>query len=189
MNRLIFVCVWGVVLFSAVDLTAQSLLNRLEFGVSAQALSNYADLNPEVNPITKVKAPGVFNQLDFAPAAVIRYNMPYRFALRGSYSLSQELVKAGLIGEFHFNDYNAYEPVTAVTPYLGIGAAYNQAVERREAGFSAIMTFGAKKKHKRLTASAEFAAGVRLPSENKSLLNDWYVFPNLSITYTFGPNF
>jgi hypothetical protein len=188
MNRLIL-CVWVLLLFSAADLTAQSILNRLEFGVSAQALSDYADLNPEVNPNTNERAPGVFSQLDIAPAVVVRYNLPYRFALRGSYSVTQELVKAGLIGEFHFNDYNAYEPITAVTPYLGIGAAYNQAIESREAGISALMAFGAKKKHKRLTVSAEFAAGVRLPSENKSLLNDWYVFPNLSITYTFGPNF
>ncbi len=189
MNRLIFLCFWGVLLFSAVDLTAQSLLNRLEFGFSAQALSDYADLNSEVDPNTNERALGVFSQLDVAPAVVVRYNMPYRFALRGSYSLTQELVKAGLIGEFLFNDYNAYEPITTVTPYLGLGAAFNEAVDRREAGFSAIVAFGVKKKHKRLTASAEFAAGVRLPSENKSLLNDWYVFPNLSITYTFGPNF
>ena len=183
MNRLILLYVWGLLLFSAVDLSAQSLLNRLEFGMSAQALSDYADLNPEPD------AKGITSQLDLAPAAVIRFNMPYRFAVRGSYSLTQELLKAGLMGEFHFNDYNAYESVSALTPYLGVGAAYNQAVESRTSGFSAIVAFGAKKKHKRLTASAEFAAGVRLPSENKSLLNDWYVFPNLSITYTFGPNF
>jgi len=183
MNRLILLCIWGLLLFSTVDLSAQSLLNRLEFGMSVQALSDYADLN------TAPGAAGITSQLDLAPAAVIRYNLPYRFALRGSYSLTQELLKAGLMGEFHFNDYNAYEPVSALTPYLGVGAAYNQGVERRAEGISAVVAFGAKKKHKRLTASAEFAAGVRLPSENKSLLNDWYVFPNLSITYTFGPNF
>jgi len=51
------------------------------------------------------------------------------------------------------------------------------------------VAFGAKKKYKRLTASTEFAAGAGLRTVNKSLLNDWYVFPNLSITYTFGPNF
>lgn len=189
MNRLFLLGVWGLFFFSAVDLTAQSLLNRIEFGVSAQGLSDYTNLYPITIPGTTVRAPGIFSQLDVVPAVVVRYNMPYRFALRGSYSLTQELVKAGLIGEFHFNDYNAYESITTLTPYLGLGAAYNQSVARRVAGFSAIMTFGAKKKYKRLTASAEFAAGVRLPSYIKSLINDWYVFPNLSITYTFAPNF
>jgi hypothetical protein len=257
--------VWGLLLFFALDTSAQSLLNRLEFGVSGQALSDYVDLNSDEKTLRST------SQLQFIPAAIIRYNMPYRFAVRGGYfeketieSLSAfEIGASGewislrtfesakdvdlkedfisVMGEFHFNDFNFYQNKSSVVPYLGIGLAYilrntpdlsnslinslayeviaqesNKEVfmEDLEKAFiealnknrkSVMVAFGGKIKLNRLIISGEFSGGLLIPigtdeipkdgetlkvkQKNKSSLNDWYVFPNFTITYTFGPNF
>jgi hypothetical protein len=259
MNRMVLYLVWGLLLFFAVDTSAQSLLNRLEFGISGQALSDYVDLNPDKN------SPSITSLLEFTPAAIIRYNSPYRFALRGSYfakntfepmreyeiNLKEDFVSLetfesiksyevdlnedfiSVMGEFHFNDFNFYQKDSRFVPYLGFGLAYIirkadvlpvNLVESLVEEFSSneisdndgdyrdalnsvlsknrksiIAAFGAKIKQNRITISGELSGGVLLPvkkddaleirQRGKSLLNDWYVFPNFTITYTFGPNF
>jgi len=189
-------------LFSLSALHAQTVLNRLEVGLSAQGISDYVDLNGSSNEL--------LGSLSFSPALVLRYNLPYRFAIRATFSvldrdllhLSEEGEKLivedsylSVLGEFHFNDYNIYRAKTALTPYLAIGLSANSGVEdensstAREIHPAALFSFGAKLKRNRFILSSELATGVRIATKQKSLLNDWYVFPNFTITYTFGPNF
>ena len=100
-----------------------------------------------------------------------------------------------ILGEFHFNDYNIYRTTTPVVPYLGIGFSVlsglydTNSFNERDFNPSAIFSFGAKMKRNRFIVSTELASGVRITTSEKSLLNDWYVFPNFTITYTFGRNF
>lgn len=256
MNRVFLYLVWGLLHFFAVNTSAQSLLNRLEFGISGQAVSDYVDLNPDRNSAS------ITSLLEFTPAAMIRYNSPYRFAFRGSYFAKNtfepikeyeikleedfvsleilESIKAyqldikedfiSVMGEFHFNDFNFYQKDSRLVPYIGFGLAYivrnadvlpddmiDSLVEFTYDEYSAeflrekinkvlnenrksiIAAFGAKIKQNRITISGELSGGVLLPvkkddalvirQRGKSLLNDWYVFPNFTITYTFGPNF
>jgi hypothetical protein len=189
-------------LFSLSALHAQTVLNRLEVGLSAQGISDYVDLNGSSNEL--------LGSLSFSPALVLRYNLPYRFAIRATFSvLDRDLLHLSeggeklivedsylsVLGEFHFNDYNIYRAKTALTPYLAIGLSANSGVENensstaREIHPAALFSFGAKLKRNRFILSSELATGVRIATKQKSLLNDWYVFPNFTITYTFGPNF
>ena len=189
-------------LFALNTLHAQTVLNRLEVGLSAQAISEYVDLNGSSNEL--------LGSLSFSPALVLRYNLPYRFAIRATFSvLDRDLLHLSeggeklivedsylsVLGEFHFNDYNIYRAKTALTPYLAIGLSANSGVENensstaRETHPAALFSFGAKLKRNRFILSSELATGVRIATKQKSLLNDWYVFPNFTITYTFGPNF
>ena len=198
-------------LFTLNTLHGQTVLNRLEMGLSAQAISDYVDLNGSSNEL--------MGSLRFSPALVIRYNLPYRFAIRATFSkLSRDLLRSidnreqlvvedsylSVLGEFHFNDYNIYRAKTALTPYLAIGLSANSGeaesaasegvivesvAAKREIHPAALFSFGAKLKHSRFILSGELATGVRVATKQKSLLNDWYVFPNFTITYTFGPNF
>jgi hypothetical protein len=198
-------------LFSLSALHAQTVLNRLEVGLSAQGISDYVDLNGSSNEL--------LGSLSFSPALVLRYNLPYRFAIRATFSvldrdllhLSEEGEKLiledsylSVLGEFHFNDYNIYRAKTALTPYLAIGLSANSGLAegaategaviedvtpKREIHPAALFSFGAKLKRNRFILSSELATGVRIATKQKSLLNDWYVFPNFTITYTFGPNF
>ena len=189
-------------LLSLSALHAQTVLNRLEVGLSAQGISDYVDLNGSSNEL--------LGSLSFSPALVLRYNLPYRFAIRATFSvLDRDLLHLSeggeklivedsylsVLGEFHFNDYNIYRAKTALTPYLAIGLSANSGVENensstaREIHPAALFSFGAKLKRNRFILSSELATGVRIATKQKSLLNDWYVFPNFTITYTFGPNF
>ena len=189
-------------LFSLSALHAQTVLNRLEVGLSAQGISDYVDLNGSSNEL--------LGSLSFSSALVLRYNLPYRFAIRATFSvLDRDLLHLSeggeklivedsylsVLGEFHFNDYNIYRAKTALTPYLAIGLSANSGVENensstaRETHPAALFSFGAKLKRNRFILSSELATGVRIATKQKSLLNDWYVFPNFTITYTFGPNF
>lgn len=266
--------VWGLLLFSGLDVVAQSLLNRLEFGISGLALSDYSDLNSEdVKANPDPNSLKITSQLAFVPAAIIRYNMPYRFAVRGSYfaketiepireyeiylnegfvsldtsefvdefqaDLKEDFIS--VVGEFHFNDFNFYQKNSPFVPYLGVGLAHifrkadvlpedlidslvefssneiknngedlrddlNRNLNRilNKNRNSIILAFGGKIKLNRLTISGELSSGVLIPvkkgplkkddsleirQKHKTLLNDWYVFPNFTITYTFGPNF
>ncbi len=184
------------------SLKAQSVFNRVEVGFSAQAVSEYADLNASPKEM--------LGSLRFSPALVVRYNMPYRFAIRATFSaLDRGLLKKidnserrvmedsfiSILGEFHFNDYNIYRTTTPVVPYLGIGFSVlsglydTNSFNERDFNPSAIFSFGAKMKRNRFIVSTELASGVRITTSEKSLLNDWYVFPNFTITYTFGRNF
>jgi hypothetical protein len=189
-------------LFALNTLHAQTVLNRLEVGLSAQAISEYVDLNGSSNEL--------MGSLSFSPALVMRYNLPYRFAIRATFStLNRDLLEStengeqpvledsylSVLGEFHFNDYNIYRAKTALTPYLAIGLSANSGLENKNSSTArvihpaALFSFGAKLKRNRFILSSELATGVRVATKQKSLLNDWYVFPNFTITYTFGPNF
>ena len=189
-------------LFALNTLHAQTVLNRLEVGLSAQAISEYVDLNGSSNEL--------MGSLSFSPALVMRYNLPYRFAIRATFSiLDRDLLHLSekgekpivedsylsVLGEFHFNDYNIYRAKTALTPYLAIGLSANSGLENKNSSTArvihpaALFSFGAKLKRNRFILSSELATGVRVATKQKSLLNDWYVFPNFTITYTFGPNF
>ena len=189
-------------LFSLSALHAQTVLNRLEVGLSAQGISDYVDLNGSSNEL--------LGSLSFSPALVLRYNLPYRFAIRATFSvLDRDLLHLSeggeklivedsylsVLGEFHFNDYNIYRAKTALTPYLAIGLSANSGLENKNSSTArvihpaALFSFGAKLKRNRFILSSELATGVRIATKQKSLLNDWYVFPNFTITYTFGPNF
>ena len=189
-------------LFALNTLHAQTVLNRLEVGLSAQAISEYVDLNGSSNEL--------MGSLSFSPALVMRYNLPYRFAIRATFSaLNRDLLEStengeqlavedgylSILGEFHFNDYNIYRAKTALTPYLAIGLSANSGLENENSSTArvihpaALFSFGAKLKGNRFILSSELATGVRVATKQKSLLNDWYVFPNFTITYTFGPNF
>jgi hypothetical protein len=171
------------------SLKAQSVFNRIEIGFSAQAVSENIDLNASPNEM--------LGSLRFSPALVMRYNMPYRFAIRATFSELDRGVNSfiAILGEFHFNDYNIYRSKTPVVPYLGLGLSFlsglydTNSLKEPDFNPSAIFSFGAKMKHNRLVVSTELASGVRIANRDKSLLNDWYVFPNFTITYTFGPNF
>ena len=189
-------------LFALNTLHAQTVLNRLEVGLSAQAISEYVDLNGSSNEL--------MGSLSFSPALVMRYNLPYRFAIRATFStLNRDLLEStengeqpvledsylSVLGEFHFNDYNIYRAKTALTPYLAIGLSANSGLENENSSTArvihpaALFSFGAKLKRNRFILSSELATGVRIATKQKSLLNDWYVFPNFTITYTFGRNF
>ncbi len=196
-----------IALFIACTLTlntlkAQSVFNRVDVGFSAQAVSEYVDLNASPKEM--------FGSLRFSPALVMRYNMPYRFAIRATFSaLERDLFKKidnvdetvnedsfiSILGEFHFNDYNIYRTRTPVVPYLGLGFSVISGLvdsdlsNKRDFNPSAIFSFGAKMKRNRFIVATELASGIRIATREKSILNDWYVFPNFTITYTFGPNF
>lgn len=195
----------GLFLVGMQLLQAQNVFNRIELGLSAQGVSEYVDLNESSTE--------VLTNLAFHPALVVRYNLPYRFAIRAMYaSLSRSVTQAldegeiglqergyfAMIGEFHFNDFNSYRSRVPVTPYLGIGlsgllrelpeSTYSM-VEFSKLNYAATMSFGAKMKLNRIVLASELASGIRLGTKEKSLLKDWYVFPNFTITYTFGPNF
>ena len=149
-------------LFSLSALHAQTVLNRLEVGLSAQGISDYVDLNGSSNEL--------LGSLSFSPALVLRYNLPYRFAIRATFSvLDRDLLHLSeggeklivedsylsVLGEFHFNDYNIYRAKTALTPYLAIGLSANSGVENensstaREIHPAALFSFGAKLKRNR----------------------------------------
>jgi hypothetical protein len=120
--------------------------------------------------------------------------------------------RAGLGLEYHFSDFNVYEARRQSTTYAMIGATYQfgDFQSARDWGFISksrlglMGGFGYKfRVFPMLMISAEIAAGYllsddydRLPKPATSLAtyydrsgNDWYLFPNLTITYTFGPKF
>jgi hypothetical protein len=120
--------------------------------------------------------------------------------------------RAALGLEYHFSDFNVYDGRRQFTTYAMLGGTYQFGDFKptrnwdliSKARLGAIGGFGAKfRAFPMLVVSAEIAAGYlfsddydRLPEPATSLAtyydrsgNDWYLFPNLTITYTFGPKF
>ena len=120
--------------------------------------------------------------------------------------------RAALGLEYHFSDFNVYDGRRQFTTYAMLGGTYQfgdfkptrnwDLISKTRLG--AMGGFGAKfRALPMLVVSAEIAAGYlfsddydRLPEPPTSRAtyynrsgNDWYVFPNLTITYTFGPKF
>lgn len=119
--------------------------------------------------------------------------------------------RVGLGLEYYFNDFNIYDTRRQWTTYAMIGGTYQfgnftgrnwNFISKDRLGLMG--GFGAKfRAFPMLIVSAEVAAGYLL-SDNYDRLsqfqnrfstyynmpgNDWYLFPNLTITYTFAPKF
>ena len=120
--------------------------------------------------------------------------------------------RAGLGLEYHFSDFNVYDGRRQFTTYVMLGGTYQFGNFKPIRNWDLISKvrlgtmggFGAKfRAFPMLVVSAEIAAGYlfsddydRLPEPVTSLTtyynrsgNDWYLFPNLTITYTFAPKF
>lgn len=121
--------------------------------------------------------------------------------------------RAALGLEYHFSDFNIYDARRQFTSYAMIGGTYQFGDFKPQrswgliskARLGAMGSVGVKlRAFPFMVVSAELAAGylfsddydrdstsvaTRIDSYYDRSGNDWYLFPNLTITYTFGPKF
>jgi hypothetical protein len=193
-------------------------LRRFEFGLGTQFVQAIGD---EANDGFSPKASYNF---------LMRVNFPYRLALR--VSLAPNFIynekrsggvgwdvfkssKAIIGGEYHFQDYNAFDARKQTASYLMAGLSYNigsYTAVRPNWNFQEQLGYvaGIGVKHRlrpQLLLSFELAYGYlgsddydrleyaegdfrkTLPSYEERIGNDGYFFSNLSITYTFAQKF
>ena len=204
MNKTIQVLVVILVGLSSRELHAQDI-TALELGVGIHGVIGIGDQPLEsYTPNTSV-------------ALVARYNLPYRLAIRGSFAPTYtydpqwdvyKSTRAALGLEYHFSDFNIYDARRQFTSYAMIGGAYQFGNGDLKGGdrwglismrrLGVMGSVGVKlRTFSFMVVSAELAAGYlfsddydfRGYSTGISAGNDWYLFPNLTITYTFGPKF
>jgi hypothetical protein len=121
MNWRLKIVLTAVFSFVGISLNAQDF-RALEVGTSINYTLPSDDLDSAVDPQTNGEL-------------VVRYNFPYRIALRGSFAQNFKYTdsdvwdlyassKAALGLEYHFNDFNIYDHRSQISPFVMIGFSY-----------------------------------------------------------------
>ena len=191
------------------SLKAQDL-GALEIGTALHGVIAVGDTPIDnYNPKTSVALVARYN-LPYRLAIRASFAPTYRYTALTSWDVYKSTrVALGL--EYHFSDFNVYDGRRQFTNYVMLGGTYQfgnftrrnwNLVSKERLG--AMVGFGVKfRAFPKLVVSAEIASGYlfsddydRLEESATSLAtyydrsgNDWYLFPNLTITYTFGPKF
>ena len=121
MNWRLKIALTAVLSFVGISLNAQDF-RALEVGTSINYTSPSDDLDSAVDPQTNGEL-------------VVRYNFPYRIALRGSFAQNFKYTdsnvwdlyassKAALGLEYHFKDFNIYDRRSQISPFVMIGFSY-----------------------------------------------------------------
>jgi hypothetical protein len=190
-------------------------LGALEIGTTLHGVIAVGDTPIDnYNPKTSVALVARYN-LPYRLAIRASFAPTYNYTDQVSDTPVWEVYKstrAALGLEYHFSDFNVYDGRRQFTTYAMLGGTYQFGDFKptrnwdliSKARLGAMGGFGAKfRAFPMLVISAEIAAGYlfsddydRLPKPATSLAtyydrsgNDWYLFPNLTITYTFGPKF
>ena len=202
--------------FSLVVTSTQAQdLGALEIGTSLHGVIAVGDTPIDnYNPKTSIALVAKYN-LPYRLAIRASFAPTYNYTDQISDTPVWDIYKstrASLGLEYHFSDFNVYDGRRQFTTYAMLGGTYqfgNFKLTRNwdlisKARLGAMGGFGAKfRAFPMLVVSAEIAAGYlfsddydRLPVPAASLTpysnrsgNDWYLFPNLTITYTFAPKF
>ena len=202
--------------FSLVVTSTQAQdLGALEIGTSLHGVIAVGDTPIDnYNPKTSIALVAKYN-LPYRLAIRASFAPTYNYTDQISDTPVWDIYKstrASLGLEYHFSDFNVYDRRRQFTTYAMLGGTYqfgNFKPTRNwdlisKARLGAMGGFGAKfRAFPMLVVSAEIAAGYlfsddydRLPEPATSLTtyyyrsgNDWYLFPNLTITYTFAPRF
>ena len=209
MNWRLKIALTAVLALASVGLKAQDL-RALEIGTALHGVIAVGD-TPLDNYSPK-KAVPLVARYNFPYRLAIRASFAptYRYTALTSWDVYKS-TRAALGLEYHFSDFNVYDGRRQFTNYVMLGGTYQfgnfprrnwNLVSKERLG--AMVGFGAKfRAFPMLVVSAEIAAGYlfsddydRLEEQATSLAtysnrsgNDWYLFPNLTITYTFGPKF
>lgn len=202
--------------FSLVVTSTQAQdLGALEIGTSLHGVIAVGDTPIDnYNPKTSIALVAKYN-LPYRLAIRASFAPTYNYTDQVSDTPVWEVYKstrASLGLEYHFSDFNVYDGRRQFTTYAMLGGTYqfgNFKPTRNwdlisKARLGAMGGFGAKfRAFPMLVVSAEIAAGYLFsddydrspepvtsstPYSNRSG-NDWYLFPNLTITYTFAPKF
>ena len=202
--------------FSLVVTSTQAQdLGALEIGTSLHGVIAVGDTPIDnYNPKTSIALVAKYN-LPYRLAIRASFAPTYNYTDQISDTPVWDIYKstrASLGLEYHFSDFNVYDGRRQFTTYAMLGGTYqfgNFKLTRNwdlisKARLGAMGGFGAKfRAFPMLVVSAEIAAGYLFsddydrpqesvtsptPYSNRSG-NDWYLFPNLTITYTFAPKF
>jgi len=190
-------------------------LRALEVGTSLHGVIAVGDIPIDnYNPKASIALVAKYN-LPYRLAIRASFAPTYNYTDEISDTPVWEVYKstrAGLGLEYHFSDFNVYDGRRQFTTYVMLGGTYQFGNFKPIRNWDLISKvrlgtmggFGAKfRAFPMLVVSAEIAAGYlfsddydRLPEPASSLTtyydrsgNDWYLFPNLTITYTFAPKF
>ena len=211
MNWRIKIALTAVFSLVVTSIKAQNL-RALEIGTSLHGVIAVGDTptNINYNPITSTAYVAKYN-LPYRLAIRASFAPTYRYSDLFSWDVYKS-TRASLGLEYHFSDFNIYDGRRQFTTYAMLGGTYqfgNFKLTRNwdlisKARLGAMGGFGAKfRAFPMLVVSAEIAAGYLFsddydrppesvtsptPYSNRSG-NDWYLFPNLTITYTFAPKF
>ncbi len=195
--------------FVSICMKAQDI-RAVELGTSIHGVIAIGDTPLEnYTPKTSVALVARYN-LPYRLAIRASFAPTYRYTALTSWDVYKSTrVALGL--EYHFSDFNVYDGRRQFTNYVMLGGTYQfgklprrnwNLVSKERLG--AMVGFGAKfRAFPKLVVSAEIASGYlfsddydRLAEPATSLAtyydrsgNDWYLFPNLTITYTFAPKF
>ena len=121
MNWRLKIALTAVLSFIGISLNAQDF-RALEVGTSINYTLPSDDLDSAVDPQTNGEL-------------VVRYNFPYRIALRGSFAQNFKYTdsdvwdldassKAALGLEYHFKDFNIYDHRSQISPFVMVGFSY-----------------------------------------------------------------
>ena len=214
MNWRLKIALTAVLTLASVGLKAQDI-RALEVGTSLHTVIAVGDEPLEnIIPKTSLAIVARYN-LPYRLAIRASFAPAYKYTEKVSGNPVwdvYESTRAALGLEYHFSDFNVYDGRRQFTTYAMLGGTYQFGDFKptrnwdliSKARLGAMGGFGAKfRAFPMLVVSAEIAAGYlfsddydRLPEPATSLAtyydrsgNDWYVFPNLTITYTFGPKF
>jgi hypothetical protein len=217
MNKTIQVLVVILVGLSSRGLHAQDI-TALELGVGIHGVIGIGDQPLEsYTPNTSVALVARYN-LPYRLAIRGSFAPTYTYAPQRApeSELGWDVYKstrAALGLEYHFSDFNIYDARRQFTSYAMIGGTYqfgNFEPQRSwnlisKVRLGAMGSVGVKlRAFPFMVVSAELAAGylfsddydrdstsvaTRTDSYYDRSGNDWYLFPNLTITYTFGPKF
>ncbi len=197
--------------FSIVGTSLQAQdLRALEIGTSLHGVIAVGD-TPIDSYSPKMAAALVARyNLPYRLAIRASFAPTYRYTALTSWDVYKSTrVALGL--EYHFSDFNVYDGRRQFTNYVMLGGTYQFGDFKRrnwnlvsKERLGAMVGFGVKfRAFPKLVVSAEIASGYlfsddydRLAESATSLAtyidrsgNDWYLFPNLTITYTFAPKF
>ena len=204
----------AVLSFVGISLNAQDF-RALEVGTSLHNVIAVGDDPLEkILPRTSLAIVARYN-LPYRLAIRASFAPAYKYTEKESDNPVWDVYKstrAALGIEYHFSDFNIYDGRKQFTSYTMIGGSYQFGdFPGREnwdffskARLGLMGAVGAKlRPFPMMVISAEIGAGYlfsddydRLPNSiiesskyNDRSGNDWYLFPNLTITYTFGPKF
>ena len=208
--RIALIAVFSLVFTSlqAQDLSAFEIGTSLHgvIAVGEKPIENYS-------PTTSVALVARYN-LPYRLAIRASFAPTYNYTDQVSDTPVWEVYKstrAALGLEYHFTDFNVYDSRRQFTSYSLIGVTYQLGDEPAEnweliskTPFGMTVGFGVKfRAFPIFIVSAEIGAGFLFSDDYDRLSNsdipsatsfdrsgnDWYLFPNLTITYTFGPKF
>jgi len=195
--------------FVSICMKAQDI-RAVELGTSIHGVIAIGDTPLEnYTPKTSAALVARYN-LPYRLAIRASFAPTYRYTALTSWDVYKSTrVALGL--EYHFSDFNVYDGRRQFTNYVMLGGTYQfgnftrrnwNLVSKERLG--AMVGFGVKfRAFPKLVVSAEIASGYLFSDDYDRLAesatsratyydrsgNDWYLFPNLTITYTFGPKF